>query len=70
MKLRQESQANQKREGESDRVIARLLLGRGSCESGLQRYEEQLCGWRVSHSPALPSLGGEGQENPGCSGQG
>lgn len=25
-------------------------------------------GGGVSHSPALPSLGGEGQENPGCSG--
>lgn len=44
-------------------MTARLLLGRGSSESGRQRYEEQPCGWEVSHSPALPSLE-EGQENP------
>ena len=36
VKLRQEEGANQKREGESDRVTARLLLGRGSSESGLR----------------------------------
>lgn len=69
-KLWPERQANQRGEEESDRVTARLLPGTGSSESGLQRYEEQPCGWRVSHSPALPSLGGEGYENPGCSGQG
>ena len=68
VKLRQEDQANQKREGESERVTAGLLPGKGSSESGLTRYEE-LCGWGVSHSPALPCLG-EDQENPGCSGQG
>lgn len=69
-KLRRKGQAGQKREGESDRGTARLLPGRGSSESGLQRYEEQLCGWRVSHGPALPCLEGQGQEDPGCSGQG
>lgn len=36
VKLRQEDQANQKREGESDRVTAGLLPGKGSNESGLQ----------------------------------
>lgn len=62
VKLRQITQANEKGE-KSDRMTASLLSGRGSSESGLQRYEEQLCGWRVSHSPALPSLEGEGQEH-------
>lgn len=33
VKLRQEKRANHKREGESDRVTVRLLLGRGSSES-------------------------------------
>lgn len=65
VKLRQIAQANQRGEGKSDRVTVSLLPGRGSSESGLQRYEEQPSGWRVSHSPALPSLEGEGQEHSG-----
>lgn len=70
VKLRQVAQANQKGEGESDRVTTRLLPRRGSNESGLQRYEEQPCGWRVSHSPALPNLERKGQENPGVTPEG
>lgn len=62
-KLKQITQANEKGEEKNDRVTARLLSGRGSSESGLQRYEEQLRGWRVSHSPALPSREGEGQQH-------
>ena len=44
VKLRQEEQAKQKREGESDRVTVRLLLGRGSSESGLRGMRSSCVG--------------------------